>query len=160
MREILTADSGIRIEVATEATAALAEALSGMLPQLTSRARPIREEDLRSVIACDTTTLLIARVGMSRVVGTLTLLVYPTLTEIGARIETVVVDESVRRQGVARGLMDAALRVAAEKGAEIVQLTSSPARVAANHLYTTFGFKLLKTNAYYVLLPRRVIADE
>ncbi|HAC72525.1 MAG TPA: GNAT family N-acetyltransferase, partial [Porphyromonadaceae bacterium] len=63
-------------------------------------------------------------------------------------IEDVVVDENARGKGVAASLVYHALKVAREKGIEKVDLTSTPARVAANRLYQKLGFRKRETNVY------------
>ncbi len=58
------------------------------------------------------------------------------------------VDEAVRGKGAGAALNRAALKRAKEEGAENANLTSNPAREAANLLYQKIGFVLRKTNIY------------
>jgi ribosomal protein S18 acetylase RimI-like enzyme len=44
--------------------------------------------------------------------------------------------------------VDAAIRLAGERGARTVDLTSRPSRTAANTLYERIGFALRETNVY------------
>ena len=82
------------------------------------------------------------------IIGSLTLVLFRIPTGLRARIEDVVVDESARGAGVGRALNLAAMERAAAEGARSVDLTSSPAREAANELYLSLGFEQRDTNVY------------
>lgn len=73
---------------------------------------------------------------------------FPIPTGLRAWIEDVVVDEGARGQGVGAALTQAAVRLAREAGARTVDLTSRPAREAANRLYERLGFRLRDSNVY------------
>jgi len=65
-----------------------------------------------------------------------------------------VVDSSARGKGVGEALSREALRLAVEKGARTVELTSRPSRAAANRLYRRLGFVERETSVYrYTLNP-------
>jgi GNAT superfamily N-acetyltransferase len=49
---------------------------------------------------------------------------------------------------VGRRLMEAALQVARDSHAHVMDLTCNPRRVAANQLYRQLGFQLWETNVY------------
>ena len=81
----------------------------------------------------------------------LDLLTFVTLSiPTGTRdwIEDVVVDTSVRGQGLGKQLVEKALEEAKSAGTATVHLTSRPAREAANALYRSLGFELRETNVY------------
>ena len=63
-------------------------------------------------------------------------------------IEDVIVDQAMRRQGIAEALLKRAIEMAREAGAGGVSLTSNSQRTAANQLYQSMGFKRRETNAY------------
>ena len=65
-----------------------------------------------------------------------------------ARLDEIVVSETMRGQGVGRTISQAIIDWAKESGAAIVELTSRPARESANHLYQSLGFRLRETNVY------------
>jgi ribosomal protein S18 acetylase RimI-like enzyme len=65
-----------------------------------------------------------------------------------AWIEDVVVDEAARGQGVGAALTNAAIRLANQRGARTVDLTSRPSREGANRLYQRLGFLERETNVY------------
>ena len=118
-----------------------------LLPQLSSSAAPLEREALAATLGSPSNTVLVARDG-GEIVGTLTLVLYPVPTGLRARIEDVVVDSRARGRGVGEALTREALRLAAERRARSVDLTSNPSRVAANQLYQRIGFELRETNAY------------
>ena len=108
------------------------------------------QEELTALVNSDSSTLLLARVPDEKnaIVGILTLAIYRVPTGIRSIVEDVVVDESMRRRGIAEALMRRAIELAREAGAGGVSLTSNSRRAAANHLYQSIGLKLRETNAY------------
>ena len=128
----------------------LEESFSFLIPQLKISFPPLTREELISLLASDASTLLTARdEATGQIVGILTLIVYRVPTGVRARIEDVVVDESMRGRGIAVQLVERALEIAREKGADGVALTSNPRREAANRLYQKVGFKKWETNVYF-----------
>jgi ribosomal protein S18 acetylase RimI-like enzyme len=107
------------------------------------------------MVAAPGTHLLVARLAgegdgpsAGPIVGTLTLVVFRIPTGVRAWIEDVVVDEGARGRGVGQALTRAAIDRAAQAGARTVDLTSRPAREAANRLYQGLGFQARATNVY------------
>ena len=138
----------IEIRAATEATAELAAAFGRLIPQL-STATPPDLAALREIVASPSNTVLLAHdLASGKIVGTLTLVVCRIPTAIRAWIEDVVVDAAARGRGVGEALTREALRRAVERGAASVELTSRPAREAANRLYERLGFVRRATNVY------------
>ena len=138
------------IEKVSSVTEELLDALRRLIPQLSAhKAAPSRDE-LTELVNSQSSILLIARVPdeKSAVVGMLTLAVYRVPTGIRSIIEDVVVDQAMRRRGIAEVLMRRAIELAREAGASGVSLTSNSRRVAANQLYQSMGFKRRETNAY------------
>lgn len=82
------------------------------------------------------------------IVATGTLCIKHTLEFAIADIESVVVSSRCRGKGYGRELMSAMIDAA--KGLQVhhIQLTSNPARVAANRLYQELGFERYETNCY------------
>jgi ribosomal protein S18 acetylase RimI-like enzyme len=141
----------IEVSIAREASDELVAAFRRLLPQLSSSARPSDPAAVAAVVGAPSNTVLVARDG-GDIVGTLTLVMFPIPTGLRARIEDVVVDSRVRGRGVGAALTKEALRLAAERGAKSVDLTSNPSRVAANQLYKRLGFEMRETNSYrYVI---------
>ena len=142
------ATGSVTVSEATEVTDELVEAFVALIPQLSSSSPPTSREELGVIVGSEADTLLIARDGAGRIVGTLTLAVFPIPTGVRAWIEDVVVDASARGKGVGDALVDAAVARAAAAGARTVDLTSRPSREAANRLYVRKGFELRTTNVY------------
>jgi ribosomal protein S18 acetylase RimI-like enzyme len=144
---------GVRVEEADAVSSELTDALAALIPQVSSSAGPPTADELETIVSSPVTRLLLARDEAGSIVGTLTLVVFRIPTGIGAWIEDVVVDERARRHGVGAALMDAAIGLAEESGARSVNLTSRPAREAANRLYERLGFERRETNIYRLSLP-------
>jgi ribosomal protein S18 acetylase RimI-like enzyme len=139
--------SAASVEIAGEATDEVLAALHRLIPQLSSSSAPMTADELREIIASDSSVLFIARVD-GRIVGSLTLATFRIPTGIRAWIEDVVVDESARGHGVGEALNRAAIAEAKRRGAKTVDLTSRPSREAANRLYLRLGFVARETNVY------------
>ncbi len=137
----------VEVEAVTEVTDELVEACRRLLPQLSGSAPPVGADELARVVGHQGITLFVAR-GDGGIVGMLTLVRFPLVTGVRARIEDVVVDEGARGQGVATALTTAALDLAGRWGARNVDLTSRPSRVAANRLYQRLGFRRREANVY------------
>lgn len=139
--------SEIRIEEVTVADDELVEAMQALLPQLSKSAKPIEAYDMESIVASPATILYVAR-AEDGIVGTLTLVVFRSLTGARCWIEDVVVDSRARGRGVGELLVGAALDGARRANARSVDLTSNPTRVGANRLYQRCGFVQRETNVY------------
>jgi ribosomal protein S18 acetylase RimI-like enzyme len=150
----MTTATQIEVSAATEATDELAQAFARLVPQLSS-APPPDQKALAEIIAAPSNTLLLARDRSNggRIVGTLTLVIFPIPTALRAWIEDVVVDESARGRGVGEALTREALRIAQARGARTIDLTSGPRRQAARRLYERLGFAVRDTNAYRYVSP-------
>ena len=138
----------VRVEAATEVTAELVEAFARLVPQLSSSSPAPGPAELAEIVESPSTTLLVARTPDGDIVGTLTLVMFRIPTQVRAWIEDVVVDEAVGGKGIGKALTRAAIEHAAEHGARTVDLTSRPAREAANGMYQRLGFELRETNVY------------
>ena len=141
----------VTIEQVTEADEELVETIAALLPQLTEARTPPTLAELQEVVA--TQTLLLARDGDGRVLGTLTFVLYRVSSGVKGRIEDVIVDSSARGQGVGEALTREGMRLANEAGVLMLELTSMPYRQAANRLYKRLGFVRKPTNVY-VWWPR------
>lgn len=142
----------MRVDIVTEADDELYEAFQRLVPQLTNNNPPPTLNDLSALVRDSSTTLMVARSDQGKIIGALALAVYPMPTGIRSIIEDVIVDSSVRGQGVGEALMIRAIELAKQKGAGNISLTSNPMREAANRLYLRVGFKRRETNAYMMKL--------
>jgi GNAT superfamily N-acetyltransferase len=136
-----------------EVTVGLLVAVNELLPQLSEASRPMSAADLMAVVAAETSRLFIAR-EQEKYYGMLTLICFAAPTGRRARIEDLVVHEKARGKGVGRRLVSHAIDAAAAWGAQGVDLTSNPARRAANRLYLQMGFESRTTHVYRFTLPR------
>ena len=88
------------------------------------------------------------------IVATGTLCIKHTLEFTIADIESVVVSSKCRGRGYGKELMTAMIE-AAKKNVHHIQLTSNPAREAANRLYQDMGFERYETNCYKMVIGLR-----
>jgi ribosomal protein S18 acetylase RimI-like enzyme len=140
----------IRVEVCTEVTDEVVEAMARLIPQLSSSSPPPDSAELDEIVRSDASHLLLARDDDDRgaILGSMTLVVFRIPTGVRAWIEDVVVDGEARGKGVGAVLNREALGLAAGLGARTVDLTSRPSREAANRLYQRLGFVQRETNVY------------
>ena len=82
------------------------------------------------------------------IVATGTLCIKHMLEFTIADIESVVVSSKCRGRGYGKELMTAMIEAAEKMNVHHIQLTSNPARVAANRLYQELGFERYETNCY------------
>ena len=137
----------VDVQVVTEVTAEVVEAFGRLLPQLSASAAPLDAAALGTIVAAPASTLLLARID-GRIVGTLTLVMFPIPTGKRAWIEDVVTDQAARGQGVAKALTLEAIRLAQAGGCRTVDLTTRPAREAAGQLYESLGFERRDSRLY------------
>ena len=137
----------VQVEIAKRVDNDLVVAFQRLTPQLSKSNPAPSKEQLESIVASDSSHVLVARVD-GVIVGSLTLVIFHIPTGIRAWIEDVVVDADARGKGVGEALNTFALAEAKRQGATTVDLTSRPSREAANRLYQRLGFKERETNVY------------
>lgn len=140
----------ITIREITAYEAGLREELERLLPQLNPTMQELPEEHFSEVIRSPYCHLLVAK-EEGRILGMLTLALYPTLTALRGWVEDVVVDEKARRRGVGRQLLNQAIAIAQTKGCKTLSLTSSHHRRAAHALYLEMGFKKVETQPFRLI---------
>ena len=86
------------------------------------------------------------------IVATGTLCIKHTLEFTIADIESVVVSSKCRGRGYGKELMTAMIEAAKKMNVHHIQLTSNPARVAANRMYQELGFERYDTNCYKMVI--------
>jgi ribosomal protein S18 acetylase RimI-like enzyme len=147
--------SSIVVTIASEATSEVASAIARLIPGLSRSAAPPTLHELRDIIQSQANTLLLARDRENDylLVGMLSLITFRIPTGIRAWIEDVIVDSGARGRGIGELLTREALRIAAEKGAKTVDLTSRQSRVAAHRLYERVGFVHRDTRVYRYTMP-------
>jgi ribosomal protein S18 acetylase RimI-like enzyme len=143
----VTDASGVTIEIVTEVTDELLEAWTALLPQLSSSASPLTRAQLEEIVDSQAVTLFVARVN-GEIAGSLSLVVFRIPDGVRAWVESVVVDERFRGNGIGEKLSRRAVEQAELLGAKSIDLTSRPSREAANRLYKKIGFEQRETNVY------------
>ena len=143
----------MKVETVREASDELQAALARLLPQLNPTLPVPDMHRLGRMLADPDVTLLVAKEG-DEIVGTTTVIVYTTPFWIKARLDEVVVDASARGKGVGEALVNAALDVGREKGAQVAELQSGrgPNRDAAHRLYERLGFKIRESDVMRIVL--------
>jgi ribosomal protein S18 acetylase RimI-like enzyme len=138
----------VKVEIATSLTPTIVEAVQRLVPQLSRSNPPPTTAELGELVASPATDLFIALDDAGTIVGMATLVTFRIPTGRRAWIEDVVVDEAARGQGVGDALTRAMVDRSREFGAVTVDLTSRPARDAANRLYQRAGFIRRDSNVY------------
>ncbi len=138
----------MEIKIIKQITDEVIEGLQNILPQLSpSSVFILDKKHLKNVIKSDSITLFIAE-DENKVLGTLTLAIYPTPLTRKAWIEDVVTDNAARGKGIGKLLIEAAMEHAQKLGIEKVDLTSSNDRIAAHGLYKKTGFEKRDTSVF------------
>ena len=142
------------VEKASEFNEEVYQAVCRLVPQLGTHKLIPSKDEIAALLDWEASTLLVARYPSehSGIVGILTLSIYRVPTGVRSIVEDVIVDKSMRRRGVARALMETAIKIAREAGANGVALTSNSQRLEANLLYLNMGFAKRETNAYFYKL--------
>jgi len=102
---------------------------------------------LSKALRSGTTRLFVLR-HRGMIVACASAVFFDTPTARHCRIEDIVVDPSERGMGLGRQVMERTLSALRQDGVRNVELTSRPARKAANALYRSLGFSLRETNVY------------
>ncbi len=130
----------------------LSAALADLIPQLSRSIALPAQGELSALLKSSDAALLVARLTEedNAIVGMLTVIVYRVPSGTRAVVEDVVVSEARRRRGIAKALMQEAIKFSREAGAGNLSLTSNANRVEANLLYQRLGFRKRETNAYFL----------
>ena len=137
----------IRIEELVQATEQGVAAVNALLKQLTSHPVDITLEDLDKMITSEASRLFFIYCD-DEVAGMLTLGSYLTPTGPKSWVEDVVVDNRFRGRKLGKQLVEHAIAEAGKISGTQLMLTSKPARIAANALYSAVGFQPKETNVY------------
>jgi ribosomal protein S18 acetylase RimI-like enzyme len=138
----------MKIREVTRFSLKVYNAILRLLPQLSPDCKLLAKKHFRDILKSDSSHLFIAELDDNEIAGMFTVATYNIPTGIKVWIEDVVVDEKHRGKGYGKELILAAIRFAETLGAESVELTSRPSRVAANKLYQQVGFVQWETNKY------------
>lgn len=137
------------IEILTELSDELFNALQRLTPQLSSKMTEVPRQQAEALMRQPGVYQLVYRAEEGGpILGMLTLVTFDIPTGKRAWIEDVVVDSEARGQGAGFELVQAAVAQAQKVGSRTVDLTSRPSREAANRLYRRAGFEARETNVY------------
>lgn len=142
-----TEEPSLSIEEVRDINGETVAAFGRLVRQLSPRAPQLDAAALALVTGRDGVTVLAVKAN-GTIVGTLTLVTFPSLTGLRAWIEDMVVDDSARRRGAGTALMNYAIELAQQAGARAIDLTSRPSREAANRLYQQLGFHERDSRVY------------
>lgn len=132
----------------------LVKAFERLTPQLSESAPIPTSERLQRIISSPTTHLLAALTDEGAIVGVLTLVFFDIPTYCKAWIEDVITDSDYRGQGIGRALVERAVEMANDYGADGIYLTSRPSREVARALYRKVGFEEAPTTVFRLLLQK------
>lgn len=132
----------------------LVKAFERLTPQLSESAPTPTSERLQRIISSPTTHLLAALTDEGTIVGVLTLVFFDIPTYCKAWIEDVITDSDYRGQGIGRALVERAVEMANDYGADGIYLTSRPSREVARALYRKVGFEEVPTTVFRLLLQK------
>lgn len=122
------------------------DAIVRLLPQLTT-SKPPTKKHFKKILKSKDAYFFIAKEN-KEIIGTLLLISFNTLCGNRYWIEDVIIDEAHRGKGFGKEITEYAINFAKSLGAEAINLTSQPARIAANQLYQKLGFTKIETNYY------------
>lgn len=124
--------------------------INKLLKQLTESARPLDPMTAQVIAQCSLWRVAIEDNSSIKGMATMTISHIPT-GKVG-HLDDVVVDASLRGQGVGEELIKHLLERAKEQRVHRVELTCKPLRAAANRLYQRLGFQQRETNCYTLKL--------
>jgi N-acetylglutamate synthase-like GNAT family acetyltransferase len=123
--------------------------LDGLMHELSATSY-CNEELLKNALNDTNVHVFVIRAD-KHIVATGTLCIKHTLEFTIADIESVVVNFKCRGRGYGKELMTAMIEAAKRLNVHHIQLTSNPARLAANQLYQDLGFERYETNCYKMI---------
>ena len=126
----------------------LVKAFARLAPQLSDDAPIPTAKRLQRIIDTPTSHLLAAVTDDGTIAGVLTLVFFDIPTYCKAWIEDVITDAQYRGQGIGRALVERAVEMANNYGADGIYLTSRPSREVARALYRKIGFEEVPTTVF------------
>jgi ribosomal protein S18 acetylase RimI-like enzyme len=138
-------------EIIEEVTDEVLEAAQKYTPEIRSINQvPITKEWLERIVNSDSTFLLTAK-EEGKIIGLAVLVVYPTLINPRALLETLVVDPESRRKGAGRKLLVKAIEEARNRKVNTLRLATGKENVASNALFKEMGGELSEDYNWYVI---------
>lgn len=135
-----------------EAREEILESVNLLLPQLSSTAKPLNQDEFKRLVDSHNSQLYLISVD-GQIAGMCTLATYQIPTGYRAWIEDVVVDKEFRGMKLGRTLIEKVIEEVRKTKPCTLMLTSRPSRIAANALYQSAGFERKETNVYKMVFP-------
>jgi len=143
----------IEIKEVTTYSHDLAERIRELVHMIGKNHKELTDDDLREILASQTTTLFIAQdKKTNKIAGMATLIVYRIPYVRKAYFDDLVVDDAFRGLGIGSALIKKVIESAIEKKAAYIDFTSRPRREESNHLYEKFGFQKRNANVYRCII--------
>lgn len=143
----------ITIRHITKFDPSLTEPIQRLLGQLTSLPVPFTDDELRAICQSKNSHLMVMYAD-TEPVGMVTIGHYLAPTGCKAWLEDVVIDSSMRGQGLGRLLVSHAIDYVQTLAPCTLMLTSRPSRIEANALYRSAGFGQRETNVYKIEIKK------
>lgn len=130
--------------------------INSLLSQLSKNALPLNFDRIVEIMEQKNFDVVVARVSATQqIIGMGSIIFVQTLMGLKALIEDVIVDKEHRGQQLGERIIETLIAYAQQNKAKYIELTSKPARKAANELYKKLGFRKRKTNVYRLELNPR-----
>ena len=143
-------ESEVKVEIVKEVTPELVEGVKKLVPELGSVNQvKITEEYLTELIESKSSHLLVARNPEKQIEGMAVLVVYPCLVNYRGLIETLVVDPSARKKGVASAIIKQALQEADKLDVNNVRVCTYKTNIPANNLLKKSGGVFNEEEGWY-----------
>lgn len=149
----MTSTDAIEIKEVTTFSPEIAERIRHLVSLLGSEYQLLSDSDLQSLIASETTRVIVAIDSLTgAIVGMITLVTYRIPYKMKGWMEDLVVEEAYRGKGIATQLIEKTIALARLRGVKVLDFTSQPKRESANKLYERLGFIKRETNVYRLVL--------
>lgn len=138
----------MNIFIASELDIVLADGINLLVPQVTKDVPSLLQQNVQKILNNSHQALVVAKDDDDLIVGMAVISLVQKASNLEARVDEVVVDESARGQKLGEKLMQASEEWAKQQGADFMELTTRASREAANHLYKQLGYETRETNVY------------
>jgi GNAT superfamily N-acetyltransferase len=144
-----------KIEILTSVNSKNLEDINRLVLQLQPDRPPLTAFYLQELIKSSYNFFYVVKNQEDVIIGMALFTYYLLLIGVKkAWFEDLVVDQNYRGQGIGGQLLKTMYAKAKELQIDVIELTSNPARIAANALYQKFGFKPYQTNCYKMYLQK------
>ncbi len=124
------------------------DSLNSLLKQISENSKQLTRQSANNFLSHGGLMIMARNRESKTIIGFATIVLSVKINGTTGRIEHVVVDERYRGKGISLMIMKFLIDAARRNGTSRLDLTSSPARIAANVLYQKLGFEKRDTNVY------------